>query len=211
MTAFRCYPPPHIVNVEIAFDGHLAVETSSFPYGTPSIKFVTSLSTCASIDAHTADGNPPVEKLDKTTPRVAPSGGCATVRYQNLRRSGRPLLALNLATTTHSSIGLRYRCIPRMRCAHLTQSWLLTLLQPGVSVMVLSSCRAETRLRALLPAPTATTALSIHLSSSALSLSRVLRSLSEYNVVVHADPADYNMETITSTLQTICFDDYGNG
>ena len=97
-----------------------------------------------------------------------------------------------------------------MRCAHLTQSWLLTLLQPGSirdGGLLVPRENAAPSLVARADSYDRLVDSPVELGTFAESSFEVAGA--KYNVVVHADPADYNMETITSTLQKICFDDYG--
>jgi predicted metalloprotease with PDZ domain len=192
----------HIVHVEVAFDDTRGREFQ-LPVWNSLYQVRDFAQYVRKIDAHTADGNLAVDKFDKTTWRVAPSGGCAVLRYEIFADQAGPFGA-------------------QLSDDHAFFNWAQILMYPTdalrepYSVMITDVPQAWKIRDGGLLVPRENSAPSFvaradnydRLADSPVELGTFAESTFEvagakYNVVVHAEPADYNMQTITSTLQKI--------
>ena len=192
----------HIVHVEVAFDD-IRGRDFQLPVWNALYQVRDFAQYVRKIDAHTTDGNLTIEKMDKTTWRVAPSGGCATLRYEIFADQAGPFGA-------------------QLSDDHAFFNWAQILMYPTDALrssysVLISDAPQAWKIRdggLLVPRGDSTKSLVARadnydrLVDSPVELGTFAESTFEdagakYNVIVHADPADYNMETITSTLRKI--------
>jgi predicted metalloprotease with PDZ domain len=191
-----------IVNVELSFDDSRGRDFQ-LPVWNALYQVRDFAQYVRKIDAHTADGNLSIEKLDKTSWRVAPGGGCATLRYEISADQGGPFGAQ--LTEEHAFFNWAQLLMYPTDALRSPFSVTITDAPPAWRSRdggVLDSSRK--------PAGTYLVRADNYdrLVDSPLELGTFTEATFEaggakYNVVVHAAPADFDMAAITATLGKI--------